>query len=123
MIYTLAKKLSERVALLLFFARLNAIGLGITVIQLLYLWLKDDDLQNWLEKCTFRKEKIAESALTKYSFSAVRLTYSTETYPSLQKELEEMNMAFAEVTGQTVETPGKEEESSNEPDDHLWNPN
>lgn len=101
--YAVAQQLSQRVGLLLHFSRFNMIGTAFTIVELLYLWLKDDDLQKWCKKCTFRKEKIAESALTKYSFSVMRATYATESFPTLDEELEALTQAFAEVTGQKPE--------------------
>ncbi|RSZ57643.1 hypothetical protein HF313_27470 [Massilia atriviolacea] len=52
-----ALKLAVRVRLLIWVARLNWIGLGLTAIEIGYILLKDDDLQNWCEKSVFRKEK------------------------------------------------------------------
>jgi hypothetical protein len=53
----LAGRLALRVRLLVWVARLNWVGLAFTALEIGYLALKDDDLQNWCEMCVFRKEK------------------------------------------------------------------
>lgn len=53
----LAWRLALRVRLLVWVARWNWVGLGLTVVEIGYLTIKDDDLQNWCEKCVFRKDK------------------------------------------------------------------
>lgn len=53
----MATKLATRVGLLVWVARLNWIGLALTLTEIGYLLLKDDDLQNWCEKCVLRAEK------------------------------------------------------------------
>ena len=107
--HALASALAKRVGMLLWFARLNAIGIAFTVVEVLYLWLKDNALQNWLDQCTFRREKIAESALTKYSFSVMRATYQTDSFATLDEELEDLTQAFAEITGTEKEPASKPE--------------
>lgn len=54
---TQAAKLALRVRLLVWVARLNWAGLALTAVEIGYLALKDDDLQNWCEMCVFRKDK------------------------------------------------------------------
>ena len=54
---SLAGRLALRVRLLVWVARWNWAGLAFTAVEIGYLTLKDDDLQNWCEKCVFRKDK------------------------------------------------------------------
>lgn len=90
-----------RVTWLIRLARFNLIGLGITAIEIIYrvfrVFFMDNELQTWCKMNTFRKEKIAESALTKYTGSVIRLNYVTDSYDSTEKELEELYKAFQEV--------------------------
>ena len=53
----LAGKLALRVRLLVWVARFNWVGLALTAVEIGYLLMKDNDLQNWCEKSVFRKEK------------------------------------------------------------------
>ncbi|MCY1378666.1 hypothetical protein D9M69_663220 [compost metagenome] len=59
----LAGRWALRVRLLVWVARFNLIGLILTGIEIGYLLLRDDDLQNWCEKCVFRKEKVSQNWL------------------------------------------------------------
>lgn len=59
----IAGRLAARVRLLVWVARFNLIGLALTAIEIGYLLLKDDDLQNWCEKCVFRKIKTSTNWL------------------------------------------------------------
>lgn len=52
-----AAALAARVRLLVWVARLNWIGLTFTALEIGYLLLRDNDLQNWCEMCVFRKDK------------------------------------------------------------------
>ena len=61
----LAAKLAVRVRLLVWVARFNMAGLILTGVEIGYMILKDDDLQNWLEQCVFRKEKQTTSLFGK----------------------------------------------------------
>lgn len=58
-----AGRLAMRVRLLVWVARINLIGLIWTGLEIGYLLLKDDDLQNWCEKCVFRKVKTSSNWL------------------------------------------------------------
>ena len=53
----LAGRIALRVRLLVWVARLNWVGLALTVAEIGYLLWKDDDLQNWCEKSVFRQQK------------------------------------------------------------------
>jgi hypothetical protein len=84
-----AVELAARVRLLVWVARFNWIGLGLTAGEIGYLLFKDDDLQNWLEESTFRKEKKHKNWLG----SVVINDYHTEVH----KELEELDKATQTV--------------------------
>jgi hypothetical protein len=50
----------SRTLMLIRLARFNLIGLALTVVEVGYrLWIKDDELENWLQSCTFRLDKSA----------------------------------------------------------------
>lgn len=85
-----ALKLAARVRLLVWVARLNWIGLAFTAAEIGYLLLKDDDLQNWCEMSTFRKEK----KHTNWIGTVVTNDYHADAH----KELEELDKA-AQVVG------------------------
>lgn len=85
----LAGKLALRVRLLVWVARLNWIGLALTVAEIGYLYFKDNDLQNWCEKSVFRKEK--------KSVTWVGRSVVNEKYPNAMKELEELEKASQAV--------------------------
>ena len=88
----------RRVWMLIWIARLNLLGLAITAIEIIYrVFFMDNDLQAWCKMSTFRKDKVAESVLTKYSFSVVRMMYDTDTYDTQEREIEELYKAFQEV--------------------------
>jgi len=49
---------ARRTLLLIRVARFNLIGLGLTAVEIGYrLWFKDDELQDWCDASTFRKDK------------------------------------------------------------------
>ena len=56
----MAGALATRVRLLVWAARLNWLGLAFTVAEIGYLYLKDDELQDWCEKSAFRKVNVKE---------------------------------------------------------------
>lgn len=85
----LSAKLALRVRLLVWVARLNLVGLALTAIEIGYLYFKDDDLQNWCEKSTFRKEK-----KTKTWLGAEEMT---ENFADEKKELEALEKASQAV--------------------------
>ena len=88
--------------MLLWFARLNAIGIAFTIVEVLYLWLKDDALQNWLDRCTFRKHKTHVKLTNVVSDPhGIMVEYDTEdvpspSFPTLERELDILEEAFAE---------------------------
>lgn len=86
----LAGQLAARVRLLVWVARLNWIGLALTAAEIGYLLLKDDDLQNWCEMCTFRKDK-------EYKNWVGRVVTS-DYHADAHKELEELDKA-SQVVG------------------------
>lgn len=88
--------LPARVRLLVWVARFNLAGLLLTAAEIGYLYYKDDDLQNWCERCTFRKNK----RLTNI-FNAPTSNY----YADANKELEALHKA-----SQAVGIAGGEEE-------------
>ena len=81
--------LSSRVRLLVWVARFNWIGLALTVVEIGYLFFKDDDLQNWCEKSVFRKKK---STVNRTGRSV-----STHKFPDSSKELETLEQASQAV--------------------------
>lgn len=85
-----AIKLAARVRLLVWAARLNWIGLAFTAAEIGYLLFKDDDLQNWCEASTFRKEKKHKNWLG----TVVTNDYHADAH----KELEELDKA-SQVVG------------------------
>ncbi len=40
---------------------MNWIGLALTALEIGYMLIKDDDLQNWCEQCAFRKVKSSKN--------------------------------------------------------------
>ena len=80
---------ARRVYMLVWVARLNLVGLALTAIEIGYLYFKDDDLQNWCEKSTFRKEKTHTTWLGKWKVN--------EYYADVNKELEELYKAAQAV--------------------------
>jgi hypothetical protein len=80
-----AARLAARVRLLVWVARLNWIGLALTVGEIGYLWFKDDDLQNWCEKSVFRKAKTYSNWLGRQ--------VTVENYVDAVKELEDLEKA------------------------------
>lgn len=86
---SVAARYAARVRLLVWVARLNWIGLALTAIEIGYLLLKDDELQNWCEKSAFRKEKKTESWLGNIS--------NTEHFSIVTQELEQLNKATATI--------------------------
>lgn len=85
-----AARLSARVRLLVWAARLNWAGLALTAAEIGYLAFKDDDLQNWCEMCTFRKDKQHRNWIGR--------TVTSDYIGDVQRELEELNKA-AQVVG------------------------
>lgn len=76
-----AKKISEgRTLLLIRLARINIIGVGLTVVEVGYrVWIMDDELENWFQACSFRKK---------------RGLFSEKPFDSVQKELLELRKAL-----------------------------
>jgi len=73
----------------------NVAGLIITVLQVLYMVLKDDELQHWLAKSTYRRYKWGGHGAT-----------PTAHYQDAEEELDAFSEAVAEVLGiKTVEKP------------------
>lgn len=77
-----AGKLVARVRLLVWVARLNLVGLALTAVEIGYLLLKDNELQNWMEKCAFRREKRTTGWISSNK--------ATEKFNSMQVEIEEL---------------------------------
>ena len=59
----LATKLAARVRLLVWVARFNWVGLGLTLAEVGYLAIKDNELQNWCEQSVFRRSKVSKNWL------------------------------------------------------------
>jgi hypothetical protein len=87
-----AGKLALRVRLLVWVARLNLAGFVLTAGEIGYLWIKDDDLQNWCEQSVFRKDKV------RHAGRAGRVT--SEHFKSVDEELKALHKA-----GQVVGSP------------------
>lgn len=85
-----AKRLAERVGLLVWVARLNWIGLALTAAEIGYLLVKDDDLQNWCEKSVFRLKKTSKGWLG--------TPLKTDQFEGAAKELEALQRA-AQMVG------------------------
>lgn len=85
-----AKKLAERVGLLVWAARLNWIGLALTAVEIGYMIFKDDELQDWCERCVFRAEKTSKNWLGR--------SVDTNRFEGAAKELEALERA-ARVVG------------------------
>jgi len=69
---------------LLRLARFNLIGVAITAGEIIYrCWIMDDDLENWCQACCFRKNKG---------------WLSEKPYPDADRELQELEKAFKEIT-------------------------
>jgi hypothetical protein len=86
-------KAAERVALartlwLLRVARLNMVGIVLTVFDVAYNCLKPDELENWCKASTFRKDKNTVGF------------FATKPFPDTKRELEALEKAFLVVTGQ-----------------------
>jgi len=84
-----AGKLAARVRLLVWVARFNWIGLGLTVAEIGYLLIKDNELQNWCEQSVFRKVKVG----TNWLGTPTREKH----FESAQRELEELARAAQAV--------------------------
>lgn len=84
-----AGRLAARVRLLVWVARFNWIGLGLTAVEIGYVFIKDDELQDWCEKSVFRKEKVQRSWLGVQSASA--------RFDGAAKELESLERAVQSV--------------------------
>ncbi|WBS01227.1 hypothetical protein OU994_23440 [Pseudoduganella sp. SL102] len=82
---SLAGKAALRVRLLVYIARLNWFGLALTAVEIGYLLLKDDDLQNWCEKSVFRRQKKTTGWLGETSIN--------ENFANATAELEELDKA------------------------------
>lgn len=80
-----ALRLAARVRLLVWVARLNLAGLVLTAAEIGYLCFKDDDLQNWCEMCTFRKDKQHKNWLGR--------VVTDDYHADAHKELEELDKA------------------------------
>ena len=87
-----AARIAARVRLLVWVARFNLAGLALTVVEIGYLFFKDDDLQNWCEKSVFRKTKTYNNWLGRQ--------VTAESYTDAVKELEELEKA-SQVVGAT----------------------
>lgn len=88
---SLAGRLVMRVRLLVWVARWNWAGLAFTAVEIGYLSLKDDDLQNWCEMCVFRKDKKYKNWLGR----EVR----SEHFEGATKELEVLERSAQAVSG------------------------
>lgn len=75
-----AVSLSARVRLLVWVARMNWIGLGLVAAELGYLYIKDNELQDWCDKSVFRKVKRSKNWL--------RRTVVADYFPNSNEELE-----------------------------------
>lgn len=80
-----ALRLAARVRLLVWVARLNLAGLVLTAVEIGYLCFKDDELQNWCEMCTFRKEKTHRNWVGRM--------VTNEYHDDAREELEELDKA------------------------------
>jgi hypothetical protein len=75
----------SRTLMLIRLARFNLIGLALTVVEVGYrLWIKDDELENWLQSCTFRLDKSAG-------------LFSEKSFPDTEAELLALKSALKEV--------------------------
>lgn len=88
-------RVAERVALartlwLLRVARLNMVGMALTLAELIYACWKPDELEKWCKACTFRKDKKTGGF------------FDNVPYVDTKRELEELEKAFLVVTGQEV---------------------
>lgn len=81
--------LSARVRLLVWVARINMIGLALTALEIGYMICKDDDLQNWLERCVFRREKQTNNLLGGKS--------NTEYFGNMESELKALAQIYNSV--------------------------
>jgi len=84
-----ARFLSARVRLLFWVARINMIGLALTALEIGYMICKDDDLQNWLERCVFRREKQTNNLLGGKS--------NTEHFGNIESELKALAQIYNSV--------------------------
>ncbi|MDX8124729.1 T6SS effector BTH_I2691 family protein [Janthinobacterium sp. GMG2] len=72
-----------RTILLIRLARFNLIGLGITVVEVGYrVWIMDDELENWFQACSFRKE---------------RGWFSEKPFATVEQELMELQKALKAI--------------------------
>ena len=75
----------SRTLMLIRLARFNLIGLALTVVEVGYrLWIKDDELENWLQSCTFRLDKSLG-------------WFSEKPFPDTEAELSSLKSALKEV--------------------------
>lgn len=81
---TLAARLGNaRTLWLIRLARFNLIGVAVTVAEIGYrVWIMDDDLENWFQACSFRKN---------------RGWFSEKPYDTVEKELVELQKAFKAI--------------------------
>lgn len=72
-----------RTILLIRLARFNLIGLGITVVEVGYrVWIMDDELENWFQACSFRKNKG---------------WFSEKPFATVEQELMELQKSFKAI--------------------------
>ncbi len=81
---TLAGRLAAgRTLWLIRLARFNLIGVAVTVVEVGYrVWIMDDDLENWFQACSYRKN---------------RGWFSEKPYDTAEKELMELQKAFKAI--------------------------
>jgi hypothetical protein len=83
--YAVEKVAIARTLWLIRVARFNMIGLTITAGEVIYrCWIMDDELEDWCEACTFRKDKSQGWS-------------GGKPYPDAKKELEELDKAFKAI--------------------------
>ncbi|SEO63385.1 hypothetical protein SAMN05428959_1143 [Duganella sp. CF517] len=74
-----------RTLMLIRLARLNMIGVAITLVEVGYrVFIKDDELENWLQSCTFRLDKDG--------------WFSEKPFPNVEAELAELRSAVKAVS-------------------------
>lgn len=81
-----AARLSARVKLIVWVARIKMIGLTLTALEIGHMICKDDDLQNWLERCVFRREKQTNNLLDGKS--------NTEYFGDIESELKALAQIY-----------------------------
>jgi hypothetical protein len=75
----------SRTLMLIRLARFNLIGLALTIVEVGYrLWIKDDELENWLQACTFRLDKSTG-------------LFSEKPFPDAEAEISSLRSALKEV--------------------------